>query len=270
MDLNSRIPLTLTRFDDNALRVFIAEFKKELRSIIEKSAKLEHKRDVWYEIYMSENDIWSDLEQIAIQGVIDGGIKAMAYYRQAWGVVESDKPEDNNPTTNADLEATIAILRSIDLQLDSLAASINVTEVSYLGEETVYSDVVENKVAKNLSGKIKDTRVFFKNTDNQIRVIIDAIDGTSNFARGFPLFCSALAIFIEDQLRVSAIYDPVHHVVYSGVLSGPKSRPLDQKSAFAWHVSMGDRENLVEKKRHIFNKPDTGCGHPFTSDEIPH
>ena len=69
--------------------------------------------------------------------------------------------------------------------------------------------------------------------------MIDAIDGTTNFRTGLPIFCSAVAIFDNGELRVGAIYDPIHHVVFYGSIpehAAPR--------AYIWHVSSGENTKL--------------------------
>jgi myo-inositol-1(or 4)-monophosphatase len=41
------------------------------------------------------------------------------------------------------------------------------------------------------------------------RWIIDPVDGTTNFAHGLALFCSSIALEIDGELAVGAVYDPM-------------------------------------------------------------
>lgn len=38
--------------------------------------------------------------------------------------------------------------------------------------------------------------------------VIDPIDGTTNYAHGLPIFCASLALEIDGEARVGAVYDP--------------------------------------------------------------
>src|SRR5262245_65783492 len=38
--------------------------------------------------------------------------------------------------------------------------------------------------------------------------VFDPIDGTTNYAHGLPIFCSSLALEIDGEAVVGAIYDP--------------------------------------------------------------
>lgn len=197
---------------------------------------------------IGRENLWQTLEEIAIQGVVDGGIAAMGYYMHAGKKpMALDSGNRKNPSTMADMQATISILNKVDHLLSPIAHKLKCSS-SYLGEETSFKRYMA-KYLNHISNKIEDGESFFSNSKNRIRVIIDAIDGTANFKRGFPFFCSSLAIFIGDQVRVSAIYDPVRHIVYSGSLKGPYDSPEDTVSAHAWHISSGIRESLIPTKK---------------------
>ena len=45
--------------------------------------------------------------------------------------------------------------------------------------------------------------------------ICDPIDGTTNFAHGVPIFCSTIALEVDGQLEVGAIYDPTRDELYT-------------------------------------------------------
>ena len=197
---------------------------------------------------IERENLWKTFEEIAIQGVIDGGIAAMGYYMHAGKTpISIDTGNLKNPSTMADLQATISILNKVDQLLSPVSHKIK-CRVSYLGEETSFKQYME-KYLNHISDKIEDGERFFSNGKNRIRVIIDAIDGTTNFKRGFPFFCSSLAFFIGDQVRVSAIYDPVRHIVYYGSLRGPYDSPEDTVSAYMWPISYGIKESLIPAKK---------------------
>lgn len=117
--------------------------------------------------------------------------------------------------------------------------------LSYLGEETKDRAWLERQLSTQILDAIHDQDQFFGKTEGVIRVIFDGIDGTENFTRGLPLFCTAAAILVEDELQVSAIYDPIHHYVYSAQLAGPRGKPGAVASASSWDISAGNRIDLI-------------------------
>jgi fructose-1,6-bisphosphatase/inositol monophosphatase family enzyme len=187
--------------------------------------------------------LWPKLEQTAIQTVTTGGMAAMGYYRDAWQQQLALDEEKKNPSTLADLQATSAIMQTCHTLLSPLTSDLQ-CDLSYLGEDD-YDDFLRHAVGADVLEHKHATEVFFKDHHNVLRVIFDGIDGTNNFNLGIPLFCTAAAILVEDQVRVSAIYDPIHHHVFSAVLPGPYPQPELGSRASAWEVASGSRLDLV-------------------------
>ena len=50
---------------------------------------------------------------------------------------------------------------------------------------------------------------------SRFRWIIDPIDGTTNFAHGLSLFCCSIALEIDGQLAVGAVYDPLGEELFT-------------------------------------------------------
>ena len=50
--------------------------------------------------------------------------------------------------------------------------------------------------------------------------VFDPIDGTTNFAHGLPIFCSSLALEIDGQAVVAAIYDPTRKELFTAERDG--------------------------------------------------
>jgi fructose-1,6-bisphosphatase/inositol monophosphatase family enzyme len=200
---------------------------------------------------------WATLHQVAIQAATTGGLAAMGFYRQAlsWptGLTTADE-EDKNPSTIADLQATSRILQTIHTMMAPIAHRLK-CEHSYLAEETRYVPWFRQNLSSDIFKGVKSPPDFFIEHENALRVIVDGIDGTGSFIRGLPLFCSAVAILVDDQARVSAIYDPIHHIVYSAFLAGPYENPLTYTEAWAWQVATGGRIDLTERATGETAKP---------------
>jgi myo-inositol-1(or 4)-monophosphatase len=45
--------------------------------------------------------------------------------------------------------------------------------------------------------------------------IFDPLDGTTNYAHGFPMFCSSLALEIDGRIDVAAVYDPTRRELFT-------------------------------------------------------
>jgi myo-inositol-1(or 4)-monophosphatase len=44
---------------------------------------------------------------------------------------------------------------------------------------------------------------------SRFRWIIDPLDGTTNYAHGYPVFCVSIALEVEGTIRLGVVYDPV-------------------------------------------------------------
>jgi fructose-1,6-bisphosphatase/inositol monophosphatase family enzyme len=198
---------------------------------------------------ITQPNAWAYLQQAAIQTATTGGMTAMGFYRQplAWpALLSPTNREDKNPSTLADLQATAQMLQTLQAALIPLCqAEVLACNLSYLAEETKYLDWFQHHLPAEIIKNIQAPEQFFSHPENVLRVIIDGIDGTGSFTRGLPLFCSAVAILVDDQPRVAAIYDPIHHIVYSAALMGPYLNPTALVEAWAWHVATGNRVDLA-------------------------
>jgi myo-inositol-1(or 4)-monophosphatase len=47
--------------------------------------------------------------------------------------------------------------------------------------------------------------------------IIDPLDGTTNFAHGFPFFCVSIALEREGDVVLGVVYDPMHEELFTAV-----------------------------------------------------
>ena len=50
--------------------------------------------------------------------------------------------------------------------------------------------------------------------------VFDPIDGTTNFAHGLPIFCASLALEIDGQAVVAAVYDPTRQELFTAERGG--------------------------------------------------
>jgi len=50
--------------------------------------------------------------------------------------------------------------------------------------------------------------------------VFDPIDGTTNYAHGLPIFCSALGLEIGGRLEIAAVYDPTRRELFTAERGG--------------------------------------------------
>lgn len=77
----------------------------------------------------------------------------------------------------------------------------------------------------------------------EVKWIIDPLDGTINYAHGFPIYCVSIAVSIKESVAVGVVYDPSRDELFSAeegkgaFLNGTKisvsKRPLLKESLIA-------------------------------------
>jgi myo-inositol-1(or 4)-monophosphatase len=105
------------------------------------------------------------------------------YFTKAYRI---EYKSDINLITEADREAEAVILRTLRHDFPDHA---------YLAEE---------------SGHPGD------GSRSPYRWIIDPLDGTTNFAHSFPVFCVSIALEADGEILLGVVYDPVHKELFVG------------------------------------------------------
>jgi myo-inositol-1(or 4)-monophosphatase len=87
---------------------------------------------------------------------------------------------------------------------------------------------------------------------------VDPLDGTTNFAHGFPFYCVSIGIEVEGRIAVGVVYDPVRRELFSAIrgkgafcngrrLRVSATEKLDQSllvTGFAYNVRTSRRNNV--------------------------
>jgi fructose-1,6-bisphosphatase/inositol monophosphatase family enzyme len=190
---------------------------------------------------------WTKCENAARSAAIAGGITCMGYFG---GALAQTQPIDDrvNASTTADVHATAAVLLSLNTTIPQIAAELDVGYSVFAEElDGDWNDAL-TRVAEQMGvGHVKrSSKDFVRAFDHTIGVLFDALDGTTNFRAGLPLFCSAVSVFVDGTPRVGAIYDPTQNTVYFGSLHTGPTPPLVSRCS-SWAVSIGKSEDLARK-----------------------
>lgn len=54
-----------------------------------------------------------------------------------------------------------------------------------------------------------------KDTGSEYRWHVDPLDGTTNFAHGYPCFCVSMALARKDELLLGVIFNPIHQELFT-------------------------------------------------------
>ena len=195
---------------------------------------------------------WDALEVAARNAAAAGGFAAMGYYRDALRAA-TVLDGSVNPSTEADVQATLAILRTLDPMIGNatgggLGRSYFAEELASAGSTATTGSDRISAALEELGGVRKHVclsgREFAKTFSHGLAVLIDGLDGTTSFRAGIPLFCSAVAMFVDGEPRIGAIYDPIHNVVYSGSVRSEHEGSHNASAAYVWNVQSGTRSSL--------------------------
>ena len=122
-------------------------------------------------------------------------------------------------------------------------------EVKYKGEidiVTQYDLASEKLILERLTESFPDHDIITEESDDKIsgsdyRWYVDPLDGTVNFAHGFPMFCVSIACESRTgdrpELLVGVVYDPIKKELFQAIRDGG-----------AWlndqRLTVGDRDDL--------------------------
>lgn len=133
-------------------------------------------------------------------------------------------------STDPDLQAVLILARDLALQagalqrdryetgfrIDTKSASIDlVTEVDKACEALIVEGI---QAARGNDAILAEEGHGGDRDDAGWRWIIDPLDGTTNFAHGFPRFCVSIGVERDGQRAVGVVYDPLLDECFEAVV----------------------------------------------------
>jgi len=97
-----------------------------------------------------------------------------------------------------DKKGEIDLVTEVDLECERLCRAV-------LAERFPEHDILAEELS---SGPGEPARARY-------RWVFDPLDGTTNYAHGLPIFCASLALELDGQAIVGAIYDPSRHELFT-------------------------------------------------------
>lgn len=91
-----------------------------------------------------------------------------------------------------------------------------VTEVDLECEKLITSAIMEEYPEHGIMAEEGTSR----HSDAQYVWIVDPLDGTTNFAHGFPFFCVSIALARDGEPFIGVVFDPLRGELFSGVKGG--------------------------------------------------
>lgn len=118
-----------------------------------------------------------------------------------------------------------------------LKGEINlVTEVDILCEKTIKEIILKKFPNHDFLGEEGGETV---GGESAYKWIVDPLDGTTNYAHGFPVYCTSIALEINGEVMIGVVYDPTRDELFTAERG---------KGAFlnGERISVTRRDKLVE------------------------
>ena len=133
-----------------------------------------------------------------------------------------------------------AVVRAGDLQMAQFGGSFQIDKKGTIDLVTEVDVAVERMFRALVAERFPDHQVLAEEMGGASAApsgpcwVFDPIDGTTNFAHGLPIFCSSLALEIDGEAVVAAVYDPTRKELFTAERDGGaflNGRPLRVSSA---------------------------------------
>jgi myo-inositol-1(or 4)-monophosphatase len=119
--------------------------------------------------------------------------------------------------------AVEAVIRAGEVQMSHLGGELHVDKKGVIDLVTEVDVQVERTFRAMIADRFPDHVVLgeeFEEAGQRDVIppycwVFDPVDGTTNYAHGLPIFCSALALEIDGQPQVAAIYDPSRRELFT-------------------------------------------------------
>jgi myo-inositol-1(or 4)-monophosphatase len=111
------------------------------------------------------------------------------------------------------------------IQLEHLGGDLGIESKSSDSDlVTIVDKACEETIRKIILAAHPDHSILGEEGGNvgtgRYQWIVDPLDGTVNYAHGFPFFCVSIALEIDGVRAVGVIHDPNRHEVFTGVRGG--------------------------------------------------
>lgn len=117
--------------------------------------------------------------------------------------------------------AAEAVVRAGDLQIAALGSELRIDKKGTIDLVTEIDVAVERMFRAMIRERFPGHRVLAEELGggeeppSRFCWIFDPLDGTTNFAHGLPIFCSSLALEVDDRIEVAAVYDPTRKELFT-------------------------------------------------------
>jgi myo-inositol-1(or 4)-monophosphatase len=132
-----------------------------------------------------------------------------------------------------------AVVRAGEMQMQRFGSGVRIDKKGRIDLVTEVDVAVERMFRAMIAERFPDHDVLAEEMGQprsgaRYRWVFDPLDGTTNYAHGIPLFCATLALEIDDEPVVGAVFDPNRNELFTaerGVGAWMNGEPLEVSDA---------------------------------------
>jgi myo-inositol-1(or 4)-monophosphatase len=117
--------------------------------------------------------------------------------------------------------AVEAVVRAGDVMMERFGRDIRVDKKGTIDLVTEVDVAIERSFRALIGERYPDHQILAEELGGSLEPpagpcwVFDPIDGTTNFAHGLPIFCSSLALEVQGEAVLAAVYDPTRRELFT-------------------------------------------------------
>ncbi len=156
--------------------------------------------------------------------------------------------------------AVEAVVRAGDLQMAKFGTGVRVNKKGAIDLVTEVDVEVEQMFRAMVAARFPDHDVLAEEfnttpTGARHRWVFDPLDGTTNFAHGVPIFCASLALEIDGEAVIGAVYDPNRNELFTAE-AGEGARLNGRRLQVSTNATVLDSMLVTGFPYHVQQDPD--------------
>ncbi len=164
--------------------------------------------------------------------------------------------------------ATEAVLRAGAIQKAKYGQAIEIEHKGVIDLVTEVDRACEATILEAVRSRFPDHDIVTEETllarsGSRFLWFIDPLDGTTNFAHGYPFFCASVALTVDGEIVAGAVYDPIKEELFTAErgagahLNGRRLRTSTSRDLLQSMLVTGfpyDVRDNLESKLRLFHR----------------